>query len=144
MEVLRLASVTRMHELSMRQLGELAPHASELTIPTGRRLLLAGSFAQELVLVGCGRGRVRCAGEPVGELGPGDAFGALAPRRAAYAAATVTAIGDLQLVVFATGDIRRLRAQSPATVAALLAACASEPHEREPIPALWLVAPVAA
>jgi CRP-like cAMP-binding protein len=144
MEILRLASLTHLHPLSMSQLAEIAPYASELTVSAGHRLLLDGPFAQELVLVGAGRGRVRCAGEAVAELGPGDVFGALAARRTVYPTATVTAIDDLRLVMFSTRDIRRLRVAMPETVAALLSACALAPPRRAEIPRLTLVRHAAA
>jgi len=144
MEILRLASLTHLHPLTMQQLVDIAPYASELTVPAGHRLLLDGPFAQELVLVGAGRGRVRCAGEAVAELGPGDVFGALAPQRTTYAAATVTAISELRLVMFSTRDIRLLRHAAPETVAALLAACALAPQQRAEIPRLALVQTAAA
>ncbi|MGH2941996.1 MAG: cyclic nucleotide-binding domain-containing protein [Solirubrobacteraceae bacterium] len=130
MEILRLASLTHLHPLSMQQLAELAPYASELTVRAGHRLLLDGPFAHELVLVCRGRGRVRCAGEAVAELGPGDVFGALAPQRAAYPTATVTAITELRLVMFSSRDIRLLRETVPDTISALLTACAMAPRER--------------
>jgi CRP-like cAMP-binding protein len=144
MEILRLATLTHLHPLSMQQLADIAPYASELTVPAGHRLLLDGPFAQELVLVGAGRGRVRCAGEAVAELGPGDVFGALAPQRTAYPAATVTAISDLRLVMFSTRDIRLLREVAPDTVAALLTACALAPQQRSEIPRLARVSVAAA
>jgi CRP-like cAMP-binding protein len=144
MEVLRLASLTPLRPLSMRQLTELAPHASELTVLAGHRLLLDGPFAQELVLVGEGRGRVRCAGEPLAELGPGDVFGELAPQRTSYPMATVTAISDLRLVMFSRRDIRRLRETVPDAVAALLSACAPAAHEPAESPRLTLVHSAAA
>jgi CRP-like cAMP-binding protein len=102
----------------------IAPGAAELTIAAGRRVLLDGPFAQELVLVATGRGSVRCAGETVAQLGPGDAFGTLAPPRTAYRTATVTALSALRLVTFSTRDIRHLRSTAPDTLDALLAACA--------------------
>lgn len=142
MEILRLASLTHLHPLDMRQLTALAPYASELSVPAGHRVLLDGPFAQELVLVGDGRGRVRCAGETIAQLGPGDAFGALAPQRATYpAAATVTAISDLRLVTFGSRDIRLLRQSAPEVMDALLRACALAPvpQERAGAPRLTLV-----
>jgi len=144
MEILRLASLTHLHPLDMRQLADIAPYASELTVPAGHRLLLDGPFAQELVLVGAGRGRVRCAGEAVAELGPGDVFGALAPPRTTYPTATVTAISDLRLVMFSARDIRLLREAVPETVAALLTACALAPQRRAEIPRLSVVHAAAA
>ena len=127
MEILRLMSLTPLHPLSQEQLAQIAPHASERILPAGRRLLLDGPFAQELVLIAGGRGVVRCAGETVRELGPGDVFGELAPERAAYETATVTAITQLRLVVVSGRGIRALREVAPATVEALIAACAVEP-----------------
>jgi CRP-like cAMP-binding protein len=130
MEILRLASLTQLHALDREQLTQIAPHASERVIPAGRRLLLDGPFAQELVLIAAGRGVVRCAGETVTELGPGDAFGELAVERPAYVTATVTAITDLRLVVFSARAIRFLRAAAPDAVADLLAAGAVAPPGR--------------
>lgn len=130
MEILRLASLTHLHPLSHEQLAQIAPQAVERVIPAGRRLLLDGPFAQELVLIAGGRGVVRCAGETVTELGPGDVFGELAPARPAYATATVTATADLLLVVFSARAIRLLRHAAPDAVAALLAACAVAPVVR--------------
>jgi CRP-like cAMP-binding protein len=144
MEILRLASLTHVHPLSMRQLADLAPYAAELTVRAGHRLLLDGPFAQELVLVGAGRGRVRCAGEAVAELGPGDVFGALRPQRTTYPTATVTAISDLRLVMFSTRDIRLLRSSAPEAIAALLDACALAPWSRAEIPRLALTQAAAA
>jgi CRP-like cAMP-binding protein len=130
MENLRLAALTHLQGLGREQLAQIAPHASERVIPAGRRLLLDGSLTQELVFIAAGRGVVRCAGEPVAELGPGDAFGELAPERPAYATATVTAITDLRLVVFSARAIKLLREAAPDAAAGLLAACAVAPLGR--------------
>ena len=129
MEILRLASLTHLGSLSMRELAAIAPYATEVSIPAGRRMLLDGPFAQELVLVAAGRGSVRCAGETFGELGPGDVFGTLASRRTTYPTATVAALSALRLITFSTRDVRRLRRTAPATLDALLAACAQAPHQ---------------
>jgi len=147
METLRLASLAHLHPLGFEHLGRIAPYASELYVAAGRRLLLDGPFAHELVLIGSGRGRVRCAGETVAELGPGDAFGERAPRRTAYPrTATIVALTDLRLVLFSTRDLRELCELAPDAVAALIAVCAVAPAERaatqagqRPAPGLALV-----
>jgi CRP-like cAMP-binding protein len=130
MDILRFASLPQLAPLSNEQLAQVAPHASERIIPAGRRLLLDGPFAQELVFIAGGRGVVRCAGEPVAELGPGHAFGELAPDRQAYETATITAVTELRLVVVSGRGIRMLREVAPATVAALVAACTFGPAAR--------------
>jgi len=130
MEIFRLAALTYLESMSLNELTVIAPYAAETSIPAGRRVLLDGPFAQDLVLVVGGRGSVRCAGETVAELGPGDVFGALAPSRAAYPMATVTALGVLRLITFSTHDVRRLRRTAPHALQALLDACV----EREPAP----------
>ncbi|MEA2148749.1 MAG: hypothetical protein QOD69_579 [Solirubrobacteraceae bacterium] len=124
MEILRFASLVALIPLSSEQLAQIAPHASERVISPGRRLLLDGPFAQELAFIATGRGVVRCAGEAVAEFGPGDIFGELAAERPAYGTATVTAITELRLAVVGARGLRILRAVAPATVEALLAACA--------------------
>jgi CRP-like cAMP-binding protein len=151
METLRLASLTHLHSLSFEELGQLAPHATELRVPAGRRLLLDGSLHHELALIGAGRGLARCAGETLAELGPGDAFGALSARQSAYETATILALTALHLVVFSTRAVRLLRASAPQAVEALLVACAVDPQERlralagsRPGPELKLVAAAAA
>ena len=130
MENLRFAALTHLQALGDEQLAQIAPHASERIIPAGRRLLLDGPFAHEFALIAAGRGVVRCAGEAVAELGPGDAFGELAPERPAYATATVTALTDLCLVVFSARAMRQLHEAAPDAVAGLLAACAVAPLGR--------------
>ena len=146
METLRLAALTHLQSLRLDDLGRLAPHATELWIPASRRVLLGGSLNHELALIGAGRGLVRCAGETVAQLGPGDVFGALSTRRPAYETATVQALTALHLVVFSTRAVRALRATAPATLEALLAACALDAQERvgalagpRPAPELTLV-----
>jgi CRP-like cAMP-binding protein len=130
MDVRRFAALTRLYSLSSEQLGQIAPLASELRVAAGRRLLLDGPFAHELVFVVGGRALVRSAGETVGGLGPGDAFGELVPWPSASATASVTALTGLQLLVFSSRDMRRLRDLAPDTFATLLATCAVAPAER--------------
>lgn len=151
MEALRLASSTHLHSLSFDELELLAPHAMQLRVAAGRRLLLGGGLHHELALIGGGRALVRCAGETLAELGPGDVFGALSPRRTAYATATLTTLTALHLVVFSTRSVRTLRASAPDALDALLATCSLEVGERaralsgpRPAPALTLVAAAAA
>lgn len=151
MEALRLASLTHLHTLSFDELEQLAPHAREQTIASGRRTLLGGPLDHELALVTAGRGLVRCAGETVGELGPGDVFGELSTRSSAYLTATIVAATPLQLVVFTVGAVRRLHEDAPQALGALLAACSLDPRERlralagpRPTAALKLVSAAAA
>lgn len=150
-ESLRLAALTQLHSLSFDELGRLAPLADELWVPAGRRMLLGGPLHHELALIATGRGLVRCAGETVAELGPGDVFGELVAPRSVYATATVFALSALHLVVFSSRAIRDLRGGCPEVVEALLAACSLDLAERSralagprPAPALRLVAAAAA
>jgi CPA1 family monovalent cation:H+ antiporter len=130
METVRLASLTNLHPLSFEQLRELAPCASERYVEAGGRLLLDGPLHQQLVLIASGRVAVRCAGEQIAELGPGDVFGELAPQRATYATAKVVALTDLRLVLFSTRLLRRLGQTSPDALEALIWTCAAAPAER--------------
>ncbi len=151
MESLRLASLTHLHSLSLDELDALAPHAAELRIGAGHRQLLGGPLHHDLAIIAGGHGLARCAGETLAKLGPGDVFGELSTRHAMYDTATVLAITELHLVVFATQAMRRLRETAPDAVEALLAACSLEPRERaralagpRPAPALTLVSAAAA
>ncbi|HEV7806894.1 MAG TPA: hypothetical protein VGO80_13815 [Solirubrobacteraceae bacterium] len=130
MEPLRLAALTQLHSLSFDELDRLAKRADEQWIVAGRRVLLAGALHDELALVAAGRGVVRCAGEAIDELGPGDVFGALSTRSCTYATATIHVASDLHLVVFSSRAVRELRASAPDAVDALLAACSLDGRER--------------
>lgn len=99
---------------------DFAEHGTELHVTAGSRLLLDGPFPQPLVLITAGRGRVRCAGETIAELGPGDLFGELAPRRHYYATATVTAVSNMTLIAFSSRQVELMGQIEPATVASLL------------------------
>jgi CRP-like cAMP-binding protein len=151
METLRLAALTHLHSLSFDELHQIAPAAEELWVPAGRRLLLDGPLHQSLMLIGSGVGLVRCAGETVAELGPGDVFGELSHRRSPYATATVFAATALRLVTFSTRALRELRVDAPEAVAALVTACSLDVAERatalagpRPVPQLTLVSAAAA
>ena len=151
MQTLRLAALTHLHALSFDHLDGLAACAEEVRIAAGGRLLLDGHLHHELALIVEGRGTVRCAGETIGELGPGDAFGALSDRHATYGTATVRVIENMHLVAFGSHALQQLRASAPEAVAALVAACAIDVHERaaasagaRPAPELTLVAAAAA
>jgi CRP-like cAMP-binding protein len=122
MDALRFASLAKLLPLSSEQLVQIAPYASERVIPAGRRLLLGGPFGDELMLIAGGRGVVRCAGETVAQLGPGDVFGELGPERPPYDTASVTAHTELRLVVLSSRAMKELRASVPAAVDALVAA----------------------
>jgi CRP-like cAMP-binding protein len=124
MESSRLADVTFFAGLGARGLADVAAHATEVRVAQGRRLLLDGAFAYDLMVIERGHGQVRCAGEPVGRLGPGDAFGSLAGGAGAYDTATVAALSDLTLVAFSGCSVRRLRRAAPAVLDALLATAA--------------------
>jgi len=150
-QTLRLAALTHLHSLGFAELERLAPEAEELWVAAGRRLLLDGPLHHELVLICDGRGLVRCAGETIAELGPGDVFGELSARRCAYPTATVHAARALHLVVFSSRAVRRLREGAPEALAALLAACSLDARERadavagpRPVPELKLVPAAAA
>ena len=151
MQTLRLAAVTHLHALSFDHLDGLAACAEELRIAAGGRLLLDGRLHHGLALIVEGRGIVRCAGETIGKLGPGDVFGELSDRRAAYGTATVRVIENMHLVAFRSHSLRQLGASAPEAVAALLAASAIDVRERaaasagsRPAPELTLVRTVAA
>jgi CRP-like cAMP-binding protein len=150
-ETLRLAALTRLHSLSFDELGQLAPAAGELWVPAGRRLLLGGPLHHELALIAEGLGLLRCAGETLAELGPGDVFGELSSRRPGYATATVYAATALHLVVFGTRALRIVRERDPDAVDALIAACSLDAAERaaalagpRPVPQLTLISTAAA
>lgn len=130
MQILRLAALVQLQALSFEELFRLASRAEETCVPAGRRLLLAGGLHEGLTLIAAGSGVVRCAGEAIGKLGPGDVFGALSMRHSIYATATLHVVEDLQLLVFGNHAVQSLRVSAPEAVDALLAACSDDCDER--------------
>ena len=116
MEITRLAALPLFAPLTFDQIGQLAPHAAEMHVPRGARLLLNGPFSADLILIEEGRAQVRFAGERLAELGPGDIFGELA---ADHPTATVSALTDMTLVTFSGSDVRRVDSRAPRTGALL-------------------------
>ena len=99
---------------------DVADFGTEMHVKAGTKLLLDGPFPQALVLITEGHGRVRHAGEPVAELGPGDLFGELAPQNPANAAATVTAMTDLTVIMFSSRQVKMLGRAAPELIASML------------------------
>jgi CRP-like cAMP-binding protein len=124
MDAGRLAAVDFFAPLAAQQLANVATYATEVRVPMGRRVLLDGPFAYDLMVIERGRGQVRCAGEPVADLGPGEAFGALTGGAGTYETATVAALSDLTLLAFSGWSVRRLRHAAPEALDALLATAA--------------------
>ncbi len=130
MQILRLAALAQLQALSFEELFRLASRAEETCVPAGRRLLLDSGLHDGLALIAAGSGVVRCAGEAIGKLGPGDVFGALSMRHSIYATATLHVVEDLQLLVFGNHAVQSLRVSAPEAVDALLAACSDDCDER--------------
>lgn len=128
MDASQLKRIPIFADVPDEDLRVITTFATSEEVPEGKTIVREGDFANQFMAIEDGTAKVTRNGEEVGELGPGDVFGSLAPRRTSYATATVTALDDLRLVTFSTRDVARLRRTAPDTLAALLAACAQGPQ----------------
>lgn len=90
-----LAGVELFAGLSKKELGELATHVTEITVPAGTKLVEEGDTGREAVVILEGRATVRRKGRKIAEVGEGDVIGEMSLVTRAPRNATVTADTDL-------------------------------------------------
>lgn len=102
-----------------RLLKSLAAHRH---VDRGRVICEAGGFGDELFVIVDGAVAVETPDEPVTHLGPGDAFGEMAPLARTPRRSTAVAIVPTALLVFERREFAKLLDRSPRVGRALLRA----------------------
>ncbi|MGO9559171.1 MAG: cyclic nucleotide-binding domain-containing protein [Acidimicrobiales bacterium] len=109
---------------SRRDLRAIAMLGTELEVRPGAVLTTQGKPGSEFFLVRAGTARCERNGRKVATFGPGDFFGETALLTNAPRTATVTAVGDMTVVVFDRREFSSLLDGSPQIARKLLTALA--------------------
>jgi CRP-like cAMP-binding protein len=110
---------------SKRELGLVASIADEIAQPTGTVLTAEGKTGREFCILISGEVAVSQRGKRLRMLSAGDFFGEIALILDAPRSATVTAAGDVRVLVIDQVAFRRLLRESPSIQGKVLEALAS-------------------
>ena len=99
MDASELKSIPLFSHLSKKELELIARHADEVTLPAGSVIMHEGDVAREVCVVLKGMVRVTQGEKFLKDLGPGEVVGEMGVVEAVHRNATVTAVGDVRLVV---------------------------------------------
>lgn len=120
----RLAAVPLFSECSRTDLRAIATLGTQLELRAGRVLTTEGEPGSEFFLVRSGAAACVRKGRKVASFGPGDFFGETALLTNAARSATVTATGDMTVIVFSRPEFSSLLDRSPQIARKLLKALA--------------------
>jgi CRP-like cAMP-binding protein len=90
-------------------------------VEPGRELTPEGAAGYTFFVVEEGAAEVRCDGEAIRELGPGDFFGEIAILDGGRRTASVVAVSPMKLLAIFGADFRRLETELPGVAAAIKA-----------------------
>src|SRR5687768_3256144 len=108
-----LAEVPMFSACTKKELGLIARLADELRFKDGQVLVNEGDVGVEFFILRTGKARVTRGGRELAVLGAGDWFGELALLDKAPRNATVTAIGDSDVLVLSQQAFKGLLAEVP-------------------------------
>ncbi len=113
MDPSRLRSIPLFKSVPDEELGQIAPFAEEVEVPSGKELVKEGDYSYEFMAIEEGEAEVLRAGEHVADLGPGDFFGEIGLLERDRRNATVTAKSDMRLITLTGWDMKRLEKAVP-------------------------------
>lgn len=109
----KLQSIPLFASLSRKERREVARHADEVDIDTGRHIVREGEFAYEFFAIEEGTAEVRRGDQHLAELGPGDFFGEMGLLENAPRNATVIARSPVTAVVMTGSAFRQIDRELP-------------------------------
>jgi CRP/FNR family transcriptional regulator, cyclic AMP receptor protein len=126
-----LRSIPLFSSCSEAELRAIAALGTSVHVHEGRVLTTQGRSGSEFFLVRSGTASCLIDGEPVAEFGPGDFFGELALLGQTPRTATVTADGDMELIVFSSREFASLLQDSHQVAMSMLRRLADRVHVLE-------------
>jgi CRP/FNR family transcriptional regulator, cyclic AMP receptor protein len=109
-----LKSVPLFSGLSSKHLGMIASAADETRVTSGRVIAKQGSVRREVFIIIEGKARVERDGKLIARLKPGDSFGEMSLIDGEPRSATVTADGDVNVLVVDPRSFLALLGDAPA------------------------------
>ena len=113
MDPRRVTSVPLFASLTNAQRNRLSQWLDEVDVPEGRKLVEAGTFAYEFVVIEDGTANVIVDGRRVNDMGPGDFFGEIGLLAAPRRTATVVATSPMRLIVMTSRSFRSMLDELP-------------------------------
>ena len=123
-----LAEVPMFSACTKKELGLVARNADEVRFSDGKALVTEGEAASEFFILRTGKARVTRGGRELAVLGAGDWFGELALLDKAPRNATVTAVGDVDVLVLSQRAFKGLLAEVPTMSFRLMTGLARRVH----------------
>ena len=123
-----LAEVPMFSACTKKELALIARHADELRYKDGQVLVNEGDAGVEFFILRTGKARVTRGRRELAALGAGDWFGELALLDKAPRNATVTAVGEIDVLVLSSQAFRGLLAEVPAMSWRLMTGLARRVH----------------
>ena len=107
----RLKAIPLFSSLSDKALDTVSVFSSEMSVPTGKRLVHEGDYSYELIVIETGTADVIKDGEVIGSLGPGDVFGEMGMLSGGRRTADVIATSPMRLITLDKWDLKRISAE---------------------------------
>lgn len=126
-----LAKVPLFSACSKKDLAFVARHSERVTLPAGTAVTKEGRVGYEFFVLLKGDASVTRGGTKLTTLGPGDFFGELSLLHRAPRNATVTTVGDAELLVLGQREFSALLDLVPSLAHKLLVGLARRIHETE-------------
>ncbi len=126
-----LTKVSLFSACSKKDLALIARHSERLTMPAGTTITKEGRVGYEFFILLEGKASVERGGKKLTTLGPGDFFGELSLLHRAPRNATVTAVGDVEVLMLGQREFSGLLEAVPSLAHKLLAGLARRIHETE-------------
>jgi CRP-like cAMP-binding protein len=117
----RLRALPLFADLDDEECERLSRWMEEQHVEPGRELTPEGAAGYTFFVVEEGSAEVRCDGEAIRELGPGDFFGEIAILDGGRRTASVVAVSPMKLLAIFGADFRRLETELPGVAAAIKA-----------------------
>ena len=127
-----LSRVRLFSSLTRRELGAIGAACHEATVGSGRDIVREGRPTHQLFVIVSGRAMARRGGRRAGILGPGGYVGELAILDRSPAPVTVTADGDVSMLVLGRRPFTSVLDQVPGLRAKLLVALVARLREADP------------
>lgn len=126
-----LARVRLFSALNKKELGLISRVSDEVQVASGKVLCREGETGHEFFLILDGKADVQSGGRHVADLGPGQYFGELSLLTRAPRNATVTATGDMEVLVLGQREFSAILEEVPALSHKLLAVMAERLREAD-------------
>ena len=120
-----LSDIAVLRSCTDRELSKIKRHCVGVHVPPGRVLCHEGELGRECFVIADGEAAVTATGHEIARLGKGSFFGEMAVLDGRVRTATVTAITEMDLLVFTTAEFNAVLREVPTFAHNVMATLAS-------------------